>query len=182
MPLIRLAWARLQRPHPRQLLARFGPQLRDRREVESRGNALFGQPLLPGDLDLLPGDVAGVFHVVCRPARLPSGEHGASAGSRATNVGPSDLRPARATCASVASPNARCVEQFQRSRRSPLLLRPTAASAAGSTSPSCRSAAASAVDRRCLAAAAAGYSARLVNMRYGSSTPRVTRSSISTPM
>ena len=80
----------------------------NRRVVEAVGNALFGQPLLAGDLLLLPGDVAGVLDVVtdllgdlartCRPvpAAAPPGR-------------PKSLPGGRSNLASVVAIAARCV-------------------------------------------------------------------------
>ena len=181
MPLIRLACERLRRPDAGELFAGFGAKLGESAVVEAVGNSLFREPRLAIDFGLLPGDVAGVLHVAEHLLRRPRGSTAASSGSRATTSAHS-ASGRRRYLVSVRAVDPGRVEQV-RARDSisrELCLR---AGASGRRRPG-RSRWASGVSRRSALScrSSSRYSARLVNMRYGSSTPQVTRSSISTPM
>ena len=180
MPLIRLAWARLSGPDadaafrgPRPATGRSGEK------SKSLGIRLSCKPLLAGDLDLLPLDVAGVLHVehhLLAGGRRDGGQRGRSA----DDVLPGGLGPAEQLLQADIRPRAGPASTSI-AGRFPLLWPPAAASARRRPGPAAWP---SGVNRRSALScrSSSRYSARLVNMRYGSSTPRVTRSSINTPM
>ena len=102
MPLMRLAWARSTGRTREQLLPGLGPEVLDRVKVEIGRNATCRQPLLPGDVDLLPGNVAGVLGVVGHlPARPPAG----NVGQRRAAARPCPPRSTSGRRSSLASVN-----------------------------------------------------------------------------
>ena len=54
---------KVSRPNPRELLTSLGPKLEDARVAETIRDALLGESRLAIDLDLLSGDIPGVFLV-----------------------------------------------------------------------------------------------------------------------
>ena len=163
-----------------QLLARFGPQLRDR--GDSRSCREFASPPAAAAARL-PPPAARRSRRTSRRTRLARATSGATRGQLGQprdHIGPSRF-PAAAAAFSSESPSTRALRSSASTRSISASLCSNRCQRSSSTSPIRRP---SGVSRRSALSCRSSrrYSARLVNMRYGSSTPRVTRSSISTPM
>ena len=154
MPLMRLAWARLRRPHAGELFAGFGAQVCDHRRNRNRGNPL-----------ARPAAAAGR----CRSPGGPRSQRTSRRMSLARATSRRNARPAREAARrhppTVLGPAqqfrqrdvAACVLQSSSSQRQRNLALPCARTAASARRRPGRSAgrAASVGGRRCRAAAAA---------------------------